>query len=272
MSRSCFLLCLLAATLASPLSARADAIEIKPGDHISIVGNTLADRMQHDGWLETGLQARFPAYKLVIRNLGFSGDELTLRLRSADFGTPDQWLTRTQADVVFAFFGYNESFAGKDGLTAFKNNLNTFIKHTLSQQYNGKSAPRLVLFSPIAVEPPRGRDLPDPAGSNERLKLYTAAMAEVARASGVAFVDLFGPALAMYEKAAEPLTINGIHLNETGNAQLADVVLDRLFPGRRSRAGRASTRSARRSSTRAFTGSTAIARSTATRSSAAAQT
>ena len=177
----------------SPAFARADAIEIKPGDHISIIGNTLADRMQHDGWLETYLQARFPEHKLVIRNLGFSGDELTLRLRSADFGTPDQWLTRTKSDVVFAFFGYNESFAGKEGLEAFKKDLDAFIKHTLAQKYNGKSAPRLVLFSPIAMETPRGRDLPDASATNERLKLYTAAMAEVARANGVAFVDLFDP-------------------------------------------------------------------------------
>ena len=35
--------------------------------------------MQHDGWLETMLHSRFPKLELVIRNLGFSGDELTLR-------------------------------------------------------------------------------------------------------------------------------------------------------------------------------------------------
>src|SRR5262249_23768239 len=68
------------------------ALEIRPGDHICLIGNTLADRMQHDGWLETYFQSRFPEHKLVFRNLGFSGDELTLRLRSMDFGTPDQWL------------------------------------------------------------------------------------------------------------------------------------------------------------------------------------
>src|SRR5580704_7445021 len=158
MSRRWYALAFLAATLASPAFARADAIEIKPGDHISIIGNTLADRMQHDGWLETDLHERFPKHQLVIRNLGFSGDELTLRLRSASFGTPDQWLTRTKSDVVFAFFGYNESFAGKEGLAAFKKVLDTFIRHTLGQKYNGKSAPRLVLFSPIAMELPRGRD------------------------------------------------------------------------------------------------------------------
>ena len=109
MFRCCCMAAFLAATVVSPAPTRAVAIEIEPGDHIAIVGNTLADRMQHDGWLETGLQARFPDHRLIIRNLGFSGDELTLRLRSADFGTPDQWLTRTKSDVVFAFFGYNDT-------------------------------------------------------------------------------------------------------------------------------------------------------------------
>ena len=54
--------------------------------------------------------------------------------------------------MIFAFFGYNESFAGEAGLAKFKADLEDFIKHTLAQKYNGKSAPRLVLFSPIAHE------------------------------------------------------------------------------------------------------------------------
>ena len=61
MSRRWYAFALLAATFASPAFARADVIEIKPGDHISIIGNTLADRMQHDGWLETYLQAGSPS-------------------------------------------------------------------------------------------------------------------------------------------------------------------------------------------------------------------
>ena len=70
----------------------AAKLEVRPGDHICIIGNTLADRMQHDGWLETLFHSRFPRHELVFRNLGFSGDELKLRLRSMDFGTPDEWL------------------------------------------------------------------------------------------------------------------------------------------------------------------------------------
>src|SRR5260370_23028230 len=80
-------------------------LELRTGDHICIIGNTLADRMQHDGWLETYFQSRFPRRQVVFRNLGFSGDELTLRLRSKSFGSPDQWLAVNKADVVFSFFG-----------------------------------------------------------------------------------------------------------------------------------------------------------------------
>src|SRR5437879_1015217 len=145
--------------IAARMPSRADsdpkpgeAFTIKQGDHICLIGNTLADRMQHDGWLETYFQSRFPKHELVFRNLGFSGDELTLRLRSASFGSPDQWLTSCRADVIFAFFGYNESFADDVGLDKFKLDLEIFIKRTLGNKYNGKSAPRLVIFSPIAHE------------------------------------------------------------------------------------------------------------------------
>ena len=117
-------------------SSLARNLEIRKGDHISLIGNTLADRMQHDGWLETQLQAGFPRDELTIRNLGYSADELTIRLRSEDFGTPDEWLSRTKTDVILAFFGYNESFGDLD---RFKHDLAQFITHTLGQKYNGKT-------------------------------------------------------------------------------------------------------------------------------------
>src|SRR5262249_6639024 len=157
-------------------------------------------------------QARFPRHRLVVRNLGFSGDEVTVRLRSAGFGTPDEHLTRNRTDVVFALFGYNESFAGAAGLTRFKSELDGFIKHTLGQKYNGKPPPRLVLFSPIAHENIHDPNLPDGGMNNLRLEFYVAAMAEAAAENHVPFVDLFTPSTRMYAKGGKPLTINGIHL------------------------------------------------------------
>ena len=245
----------------APARAARDALpaakfDLRPGDHVCIIGNTLADRMQHDGWLETYLHSRFPTHDLTVRNLGFAADELTVRLRSMDFGTPDQWLsgsapvpqpgklvtrhgvrnnrfetTNTRADVVFAFFGYNESFAGEPGLPQFKKDLTDFVRHTLAQKYNGKTPPRLVLFSPTAHEDLKDRNLPDGSENNARLELYTKAMAEVARSSGVPFVDLFHPTQVLYARTEKPHTINGVHLNARGNEAVARIIDSALFAG-----------------------------------------
>ena len=44
MMRTAILFLLASATLSTP-AARAASLEIKKGDHISLIGNTLADRM-----------------------------------------------------------------------------------------------------------------------------------------------------------------------------------------------------------------------------------
>jgi putative heme-binding domain-containing protein len=206
-------------------------LEVRTGDHICIVGNTLADRMQHDGWLEAYFHSRFPRHDLTFRNLGFSGDELTLRLRSEAFGSPDEWLKRAQADIVLAFFGYNESFGGAAGLPKFEKDLVDFIRHTRSQSYHGRSQPRVVICSPIAHEDLHDPNLPDGQANNERLEIYTRAMAKVAQDNNVVFVDLFHPTKALYPTAPRPLTINGVHLNSEGNRLVAQVIDKALFGG-----------------------------------------
>src|SRR4051794_8213406 len=192
------------AVLFTATLAQAGPLVLKKGDRISIVGNTLAERMQHHGWLETYLHTRFPEHDLVFRNLGFSGDEVTTRLRSQDFGSPDAWLTKTKTDVVFAFFGYNESFKGKDGLEKFKTDLDAYVKGLLKQKYNGTSAPRVVLFSPIAHEDLKDKNMPDGKENNERLKLYTGAIEAVANANDVTFINLFEMAIELYKKEKQP--------------------------------------------------------------------
>jgi glucose/arabinose dehydrogenase/azurin/lysophospholipase L1-like esterase len=239
-------LALAFSTLAPSRPNAANPFPLQPGEHICIVGNQLAERMQYQGWLETLLHARFPQHDLVIRNLGFSGDEVGTRLRSKNFGTPDEWLsgnagsiggyeenrlegTNTKADVVFAFFGYGESFGGEAGLPAFRRQLEDWILHTLDQRYNDRSAPRIVLFSPIAHEDLHNPDLPDGRENNARLELYTQAMSQIAAARGLRFVDLFGPTRQLYATAKTPLTIDGVHLNEEGNHRLAEIIDRELF-------------------------------------------
>lgn len=219
----------------------AAAFELKPGENVALIGNALADRMQHHGWLETLVHAKLPKHNLVFRNLAAAGDEVAgftdkpdakFRMRSDNFGSSDDWLKRTQADVVWAFFGYNESFAGDAGLDKFKDELGRFIKHTQGQNYSGKGNARLVLFSPIAAEPSNDPNRAKAEPLNANLKKYSAAMAEVAKAGNVPFVDLFAISSELYGRAAktgQTLTFNTIHLTEAGDKALAPEAFRALF-------------------------------------------
>lgn len=223
------LLCLAAL---APRATAATALELQPGDHVCFIGNTLADRMQHHGWLETFIYAKFPKHDLVVRNLAVAGDEVALRHRSENFGTPDEWLTKTKADVILAFFGFNESFQGEAGLEKFKKDLDKFLKDTKAKNYSGKGAPRVVLFSPIANEKLSDPNAPDPTANNQRIQKYTAAMSDVAKANDVPFVDLLVISRRLYADAAKrnrSLTFNSLHLTETGDQSLAWGIFKALF-------------------------------------------
>src|SRR3954468_23160747 len=97
----------------------APKLELKKGDRVVLIGNTLAERMQYFGNWETLLHSRFPELELVVRDLGWSADELTLRPRSKGFGDHGHTLDDEKPDVLVAAFGFNESFGGKDGLPKF---------------------------------------------------------------------------------------------------------------------------------------------------------
>ena len=212
-------------------AAKPSALQLRPDDHVAIVGNALADRLQHYNWFESLVHAGHPGHRLVVRNLAVAGDEVAWRHRSENFGTPDEWLSKVRADVVFAFFGFNESFKGPAGLPAFRAELDKYLKHLRAQRY-GTSAPRVVLFSPVAVERHQDANFPDPAPINANLKLYTSAMAEVATANGVQFVDLFAPSQALYADARtrkRSLSHNGLHLTDEGYRLLAPAMYAAVF-------------------------------------------
>ncbi len=198
------------------------------GDVVAMIGNGLADRMQHDGWTETHLQIANPDKDLVFRNLSHTGDRPGKYPRSKGFTEMPDYLRHVKADVIFAFFGYNESFAGAAGLPDFERSLADMIRDLRGTKPNGKSFPRFVLFSPIAHENLNDPNLPDGVENNKRLALYTASMQKIAGHEGVAFVNLYEPTLKLYEEIAEPLTINGVHLNALGHKHLGKVIAEAL--------------------------------------------
>ena len=60
--------CLIACAVLAGQSTTNAQFSFNEGDHICLIGNSLAERMQHHGWLETLLQSQLPNKNLVFRN------------------------------------------------------------------------------------------------------------------------------------------------------------------------------------------------------------
>ena len=211
--------------------------------------------MMNYGYFETELQLRYPDSLLIIRNMCDGGNTPGFRPHSGrvspwafpgaekfqtenaknsgskgHFETPDQWLTRLKADVIIAFFGYNESFDGPEGLDNYKAELSAFVEHSLNQNYNGHEAPQLALVSPIAFEDlSYKKDLPDGKQENEHLAMYTKVMEEVAHTYGIHFVDLFHKTRNRFSSKRTDWTIDGAQLTAESYEILAPELVDELF-------------------------------------------
>ena len=201
----------------------------KKGDTVAILGNGLADRMQHDAWMETVLQSGLKGQNVSFRNMSVSGDRPNKYPRSKGFTPMDQYLQHVKADVIFAMFGYNESFDGTQKAENYKTLLIDFVGKIRSYKPNGKSFPRIVLFSPIAFQNLKDRNLPNGRAHNRNLAAYAKATEDAAKEAGVQFIDLFNPTLKLFEQNKIALTINGSHLNAEGNRLLAEIIAQALL-------------------------------------------
>jgi len=223
-------------------------LKLHAGDKIVVLGNTFAERMQAFNHWETLLYSRFPREKLVVRNLGFSGDTITVRMRSLDFQDHGHTLIDHQPNVIIACFGFNESFAGPQGLPAFERDLKQFLADLKELKYpsqnypNGREVPNLqdktgeikqvpaiVLVSPIANEDLPARNIFAAQWNNKNIELYSAAMKKVANEADVQFVDLYPGSKKLLDDPATDFTINGCHLNDAGDAAVAQLLDQELF-------------------------------------------
>lgn len=107
-----------------------DRLTVREGDRIVIIGSGMASRMNHFPQFETEVFLRFPDKNITIRNMGDEGNTPGFRphpgrnqeqqyafpgarellppeLQASSgprghFETPDQWLTRLEADIIIA--------------------------------------------------------------------------------------------------------------------------------------------------------------------------
>ncbi|MEL6919197.1 MAG: SGNH/GDSL hydrolase family protein, partial [Bacteroidota bacterium] len=233
---------------------REQKLNISQNAHIVLLGNNLCSRMQNFGYFETEMHLRYPKSELYIRNMCDGGNTPGFRPHSGrpspwafpgaenyqtemaknsgsegHFETPDEWLSRLNADIIIAFFGFNESFEGISGLDNYEKELTAFIQHTKAQKYNGETQVQLVLVSPVAFEDLTPHyDLPNGEQENKNLEMYAEAMREIAMEQEVLFVDAFNPSKDWFA-SKEKLTIDGVQMNDAGYQRFGGLLANTVF-------------------------------------------
>ena len=197
-------------------------IDPPSGGVIVLLGGGQGERLLRAPTFEVELQRHFAGRDLTFRNLCDDGDTPGYRDHSGrnspfaypgaekfyplskakDFWgsghagsgfsqSPDEWLKGLKADVIIAWFGYAESFKGSAGLADFRAELEGWLDHTAKQKYNGKSAPQVVLVTPLSLDPATAPQGPTAAAAvNANIALYAQVIREVAAARKLPLVDL----------------------------------------------------------------------------------
>ena len=203
--------------LVPPGFARGDStapFQLKDGDRVVLIGNTLIEREQRHGYWETLLTSRYPDRNITFRNLGWSGDTVFGEAQAGFGSVADGFrhlkdhVLALKPTVILVGYGLNESFEGSPGVAKFTQGLKVLLD-TLAA-----TKARIALLTPLRHED-AGRPLPDPAEHNKRLHLYNEVLRQAAQERGLPLVDFFH-LLGERFPTSPALTDNGIHLTAFG--------------------------------------------------------
>jgi len=232
-----------------------DAFRFRDGDHVLLLGGTFVERAQTFGHLESTLTAEAPEHNVTFRNLGWSADTVFAESRGI-FDTPaagyERMIEHVRAEepsVIILFYGQNEAMTfadGPDGITSFSDQLRQLhldLSSTGADIVFVSSHPFLAMDEP----------LPDPSRWNDRVTEFCRATQAVAASVDAPYVDLFlnfGIDLRRVDSlnlTSSPLpddlsehpelmtamngrwTDNGMHWNDAGYENVAQLVASRLF-------------------------------------------
>lgn len=213
------------------LAQNTNIFELRDGDRVVLVGDTLIEREQSYGFVEFVLTTHFPDRNVIFRNLGWSADTPEGQSRVGfDHGkSPAFWfqqltnsIAQVNPTVVFLGYGMANSFDGESAAPKFIADMERLMDAL--QQNAGASKLRWVLLSPIPHERLPGA-LPDPARHNAQLAAYAQALKELAGKRDAHFINLFtGLDSRKAPQPAAAITDDGIHLNSYGYRRASEEI------------------------------------------------
>jgi lysophospholipase L1-like esterase len=201
-------------------SQKLSQFELKNGDKVVFLGNSLFENEFQFGYLELALTTRFPGRNVTFRNLGWTGDNVWGEARSTYTNPPTPYqhlmnqLTSAKPTVIFIAYGGVEAQDGEAGLPRFREGYNKLLDKI------DELGAKAILLSPIPVM------YNDTAAHvmqrNAELQKYANEVSKIASARNKTYIDIYQP-VQEKAKTAEILD-NGVHLNEAGYYFLAHVL------------------------------------------------
>lgn len=157
--------------------------------------------------------------RFQMRSLAWETDTVFRQDRPLNFGSLEQQLRRSEAQMVMLVFGRQECLErGDEGLPAFRVALADLVARC--QKHVGVVA----LAGSVPFETKQA-PLPDSVRRNAVLKKYQEAMSEIAKASKIQFFDVF----AVWPNDAKDFTTDGVQLSARGSRLYGEVLYRQLF-------------------------------------------
>lgn len=200
------------------------AVTFEDSDTVVLLGNTMIERAQKYGHLETAINLSVGKKKLKFRNLGWSGDTVFGHARSY-FGPPKEGFDRLKSDltelkpnIVIVCYGAVAAYDGEKGLPEFIAGYETL----LSMIKSSASPREIVIVSPPPAES-LGAPMPDMGTHNRRIAFYSQALSKLAQKHKLQFADFF---TTLGE--SKGLTDNGLHFTSEGYQTAAPKFVEAL--------------------------------------------
>lgn len=207
-------------TTAQNSTAPVTSLELKNGERVVFLGNSIFENDYQYGYLELALTTRFPNRDITFRNLGWTGDNVFGDARTNFTKPPSayelllQHITKAQPTLVFVAYGGIEAQEGEAGLPVFNDGLNKLLDKI------DELGAKAILLSPIPVM--GGDSAQHVLQRNEMIRRYAAEIGKIAATRGKQFIDIYTPIQEISKKAV--ITDNGVHLNEAGYYYLASTL------------------------------------------------
>ncbi len=186
-----------------PAPFKDGRFDLGKGEVVVFIGQENLVREAKSGQIESRLAAAFADRAPVFRSMAWEADTVHEQWRDLNFGPWKGQLEAVGATTLFVQFGQAESLQGPGGLAKFKADYHKLLDDL------GRHTPRIVLLSPAGfMRSQRPPDLTAPARQKD-LAAYAAAVAEIAKARGLPYVDLT-------EVTRIDPSVDGLHLGASG--------------------------------------------------------